>query len=1088
MPRSKKATAAEDTVNSTPIESTAPPEKPAKKAKTAKPAADPIAEDAPKVTRRPAKAKAVEAPETEAPKAKPAPKAKATAKTEPTPEPKTRRAATKKAEPVQAAKPEPRTIVIPDEIESLPNFKLTFRKATPGDAPKETPRTSNRRENNRREDNRRDNERSRSEKPAKPVVRRTVSVEDADGDWRSEPPLPVPSWRPATGGAAAKARLRDEETDHDEDETPIERPQPRNARRSEAKPEPKTEQPKRFAAKVEAPAPKDPPKPQRENIAIPDDAPQVTLLNTHPVISINKTAIPPLMLHLTAPDERRLATVLEEVKLATESGIHLYSIKVELDVDPNKVNDAAGAAGYFIKKITEVDPDAQVILRTDFYAVDGWEQIYKKARYLDNEGLLAEPSIADDDFWAVAEECLTLYTKRVLGLPVADHIVGIHLDRGDWFYPERGGYDTSVAAHEGFRKWLRARYRDDIPSLRAAWFDGSCQFDTISIPEEQRRSGRDESFVRIDRKDRRWVDYHLCLADMTCDRISKLAYAVKKASEGRLLVGVSYGYTFEWSHPGSGHLSLGKLLRCPDIDYIGGPPSYGNREPGDATTFPGPIDSFALNNKLPISEEDFKTPISGRSEPDEYNPVIKTPQALSSVHWRGAGVALAHGGGLNWMDSWGNGWLNSPSIWQRADQIKGALTMRIAAPQTAPDVALLVDERSLAYLADKDAFDILVRDVRQALVRSGLSVGYYLLSDLAHREHFPESRLYIFVNAWDIRPEVRSAIKTRLQRDGKVLFWLYAAGLFEGGRESLERVREVTGFALRPQPFNSRSGTTLLNNRDPLCTSLPQREIAEGGRLQPSYYAIPEKGIVLGEYSHSGLPSYVIVPFEDDPDSSKHWYSIFLGEPIVTPTFFRELGKLAECHVWAFDEDALYVRPPFLTLHCKGTGPRTLSLPDLWRAYNLTEGEWAVVENKTLRFNALDGQTYTFLVGTQGDIEGLLNTDPQSTLRIKDIAHRNEPEKGWNAMELDVPIMQLGEWVEQSWSEDLADDLLLKPSLIDIDRKQEEATEEQEADRPGNRRRRRRRRRGGEEGSDNRCEGSDRINDETIAVVFRKRD
>ncbi|MFX8875804.1 hypothetical protein ABTM97_19755, partial [Acinetobacter baumannii] len=80
---------------------------------------------------------------------------------------------------------------------------------------------------------------------------------------------------------------------------------------------------------------------------------------------------------------------------------------------------------------------------------------------------------------------------------------------------------------------------------------------------------------------------------------------------GEFVTGVSYGYTFEWSHPASGHLSLGKLLRCKYLDYVAGPPSYRTREPGGTAAFPGPVDSVALNGKLYLSEEDFKTPIGG---------------------------------------------------------------------------------------------------------------------------------------------------------------------------------------------------------------------------------------------------------------------------------------------------------------------------------------------------------------------------------------------------------------------------------------------------------------------------------------------
>lgn len=920
---------------------------------------------------------------------------------------------------------------------------------------------------------------------------------------KHEAPLPIPTWRkpigkhrppvideeaaePAeTGVRRRRSRRRgegDRVTAADAFVVPQEsaetRPEARRVRQRERK----------TQAKLAEPA--STPTPKREAVNIPPDAPQVVVEEGIARIAVNQKAVVPLFFFASALDEARLETVLEEVRMAAESGVEVVSLFVELEANPEANDDAVGFAAYLLTKVEEVAPEMKVIFRTAFVAPENWERQYPKGKFAALDGNIPEPSFCDDEYWSVVEECLVRFIRRIRKLPQATRILGLHLERGEWFHSAEIGYDTSIAAHEKFRAWLRARYRNDFVSLRAAWFDGQVQFDTVAIPDDEAPHRDGESFVRTDRKSRRWVDYHLFLSDAIAERIMRLANAAKVASEGEFLIGVSYGYTFEWSHPASGHLSLGKLLRCPDVDYIAGPPSYSSREPGSAAAFPGPVDSFALNRKIALSEEDYKTPISGRSEPDTYNPVMKTPQALESVHWRGAGSALAHGSGIFWMDTWGNGWLNSRGIWDRAASIRQAMTMRLAVPATSPDVALLIDERSLAYLVDRDAFDTLIKDVRQSLLRSGLSVGEYLLSDLAHRESFPESRLYVFVNAWDMRPEVRSAVKTRLQRDGKVLFWLYAAALFEGGRESLERAREVTGIALRPQPFASRSGTSLLNSREALSSTLPAKELAQGGRLTPSYFAIPEVGAVLGEYTQTGLPSFVVCPFDQDPDPSEHWTSVFLGEPIVTPALFRELGRLAGCHIWSFDDDVLTVRPPFLSIHTKNAGPRTLALPDNWSAYDLINGEWMAMDNKSLRFNALAGMTYAFLVGTRGSIEALLGTSPDKALAIRAIERPEDDQMHWDALQLDVPIMQLGEWVESSWSDDLAEDLLLKPSLLDIERRQEEATIESEEHRPGRKRRRPKRRRGGEETTDRRQEGADRMTalGDTINVVFRKRD
>ena len=849
-------------------------------------------------------------------------------------------------------------------------------------------------------------------------------------------------------------------------------PQERKERSRPSEPEPEPE--------IVAVVPMPPETPVRPPIPVPEGAAQVALLNGVPTIIKGKEVLPPIFFFASAPDESRMATVLEEVKLASESGIHVFSFLVELEVDPKRVDDAVAFAAFLVKKASAVDPDAQIILRTVFVASHGWERSYPKARYINEEGEVADPSVCDDEFWSTAEECLERYIAKLQILDKDSRILGVHLERGEWFFSEDQGYDRSEAARNKFQEWLRHRYRNDAVSLRAAWFDGSVSFEAINVPEyrEMRKFGSE--FVRTDRKARPWVDFHLFLSDSTCERIASLAYAAKRASGGHYLVGASYGYTFEWSHPASGHLSLGKLLRCQDLDYIGGPPSYKNREPSGTAPFPVPVDSFALNGKLYISEDDFKTPISGQREPDDFNPVMKTPQALGNVHWRGAGSALAHASGACWMDSWGNGWLNSRGIWERAQRIQEALIWSIGANPAAPDVAVFVDERSLAYLIDSRAFEVLVQNVRESILRSGLSAGFYLLSDLAHRENFPDCKLHVFMNAWDIRPEVRSAIKTRLQKDGKVLFWLYCAGLFEGGRESLERVREVTGIALRPQPFYSRSGTTILNSRDPLCQNLSEQALGKGGQLEPSYFAIPEDGAVLGEYSHTGLPSFVARRFESDISGS--WHSVFLGEPVVTPGLFRSLGQMAGAHIWSFQNDVVHVKPPFLTIHCTGTAPRTLALPDKWTAYNLVEGDWAITESNSLKFQGLDGSTHSFMVGPKAEIESLLSTDPAELLNVNEVQPREDNTLHWDVMRFDVPIMKLDEWVEETWSEDLADDLLLKPSMIDASMEEGSAVERDEPQRSRGRRNKRRR-----EGGD-RDRGGDRESDMTVNVMFRKRD
>jgi hypothetical protein len=828
-----------------------------------------------------------------------------------------------------------------------------------------------------------------------------------------------------------------------------------------------------------------PARPTRPAIQIPVDAPQVIMRGGIPTLVRNTRVYPPIAFFGHAPDERRAQTVLSEIRRASEAGIHIHSHLVEFTIDPASVDDSVSLAAYLLAETLKVDQDAQVVFRLLFIPPKGWEGRFPNARYLTEQGRLADPSLCDEDLWSVARECLAEFVKKLRLLDLNAHILGVHLDRGEWFFPEGTGYDTSRAATEGFRDWLRTKYVNDLVALRAAWFDGSVDFKSIQVPQFN-PSGKKEGgqFMRISRKERRWVDYHLFLSDSTVARISDLAYAAKEASEGYFLVGVSYGYTFEWSHPASAHLGLGKLLRTPEIDFIAGPPSYRNREAGGAAPFPCPIDSLPLNGKLYLSEDDFKTAIGEHREPDDYNPVIKTPQALEAVHWRGIGAALAHGTGAIWMDLWGNGWLNTSTIWDRGGKAKNELIKRMAAEQSDPDVAVFIDERALAYLVDEQSFALLVQNVRESVFRSGLSAGFYLLSDLAYRETFPECKLYVFLNAWDIRPEHRLAIKNRLQRDNKVLFWLYCAGMFDNGREQLERAREITGIAIKPQPFHSKTGTTIVNRRHPLSEAFQGQGLIGGVASDPSYFAIPENAVVLGEYSSSGLPSFVVRNFNEDPDPSKHWKSVFLGEPVVTPALMRALAQLAGAHIWNYQDDVVHVRPPFVTVHCTGSGQRTITLPKNWHAYNLLKGQWETEESNHIRFHGMDGSTHMFLAETREEIDRILGANPADLLHIEELPEKAENSVRLDSLMFDVPIMRLDEFIEDGVPEEVSEDWFLKPSMIESD----EPAEPEQDEKIGRRRRRRGGRRGRDDDRQQQATATSFDEDLGMSVMFRKRD
>ena len=180
-----------------------------------------------------------------------------------------------------------------------------------------------------------------------------------------------------------------------------------------------------------------------------------------------------------------------------------------------------------------------------------------------------------------------------------------------------------------------------------------------------------------------------------------------------------------------------------------------------------------------------------------------------------------------------------------------------------------------------------------------------------------------------------------------------------------------------------------------------------------------------------------------------------------------------------------------MTVHCSGTGPRILTLPDNWTAYNLTTSEMMPVENNACRFTAIDGSTHAFVVGTLGDVQSYLNADISTMKEFTQPIQHQDNTLHWEAMKFDVEIMKLDEFMEESWTEEMADDLLIKPSMLDIDTEalSEDLPEEDAPLRSAGGRRRDRKRRGGRSGRRGNQRSDGPMDEETgLSFMFRNRE
>jgi hypothetical protein len=684
-----------------------------------------------------------------------------------------------------------------------------------------------------------------------------------------------------------------------------------------------------------------------------------------PEIHIDSVAHAPILFFGNMETAESREVVQREVAKAAECGVHLHSTLVELPCPPPDSGDALEAIDERLRAILSADPDGWIMPRIVFAPARGWRREHHSELSSYADGSVGDPSITSELFWEGAERSIERMIRHLRETPWGRRVCGYHLERGEWFHPAEQGFDRSIANREAFRDWLRDKYRDNVVALRASWHDGEVQFNTVDIPAPPAKPSPNLAFYES-RRQRRLIDFNEFTSESTARRLVLLARAVKRASDYRALVSVCYGYTFEFGHPASGHLALAILEASSAIDIIAGPPSYRDRKPGGAASFPSPVDSPPLHGKLWLSEDDTKTYLAPAvQQPDDFNPRLGDRYVTEQAFARAMGRSLSQISGIAWMDLWGEGWLDDSRIWDRIGDLC-SLTRSLPAAQSRaeePDVAVLIDEKSLLHVQRGEPFfRKLTNGLRDILQRAGISYGVYLQSDVTSPRFPSTCKLYIFATPYRLTEEQCAAIRSKLHRDDKTLAWLYAPGVcFEyPGAAGLadEAAHTEVGFTLQEQEWNSEVGSRITEPYHPLTERMGTRDLGVRERLNPSLYVADRDATVLAEYHGSGLPSVAVKLFGG-------WKSVFIGEPVLPLELLRGLCRYAGVHVWTPNsDDVCSIRNGWVTIHAARDGHRALILPHGVGLYDMTERRFVADEAREFRFFMRLGSTRTFCLGS----------------------------------------------------------------------------------------------------------------------------
>ncbi len=622
---------------------------------------------------------------------------------------------------------------------------------------------------------------------------------------------------------------------------------------------------------------------------------------------------------------------ISEARLAAGQGVKLLTFPVRAPWPRPEGEPDFSAVDQACQTALAAVPDAYLIPRVDLTPPAEWLQAHPEL-LMGYEDQKRGPALAltSELYGREAREALQGLIRHCEAA-FGPRLAGYHPAGGnsnEWFYPQTwgkplSGYDPATLA--AWRKWLRTKYPTD-EALQKAWGAAGISLAAAEVPAPTQRRGEAGQGLLAPAEAQPALDFNRFLQEAMSDLVLELARAAREAAgPGRLNL-FFYGYVFEFSRAYSGpavagHYAVRRLLDSPDIDVLCAPISYQDRGLGGGAAAMTAAESVTLAGKFWLNENDTSTHIAhalGHHAPGWDNGATTLEESLELLR-RDLAVAGCRNFATWWMDLPGLGWFDEPRLWAQMAFCRDFNRAWLAsAPAFRPEIAAIVDERSLLYVGGTNVAAIssgsLVSEGRKMLNRVGAPYGQYLLDDfLAGRF---DAKLRAFLAAYALTGEERRQLRA-CTRTGATL-WGWAPGYvdLDTGKYSLAAVEELTGFAVRLMPTDTKAvGQATEAGR---ALGLPDK-FGLDAQLTPLLSPPPAAGdTVLAVYA-GGEPAVVLRKTAEAAE-------IFCSLTAVPTALYRHLARLGGVHLYAETDANVYARGNFVAVHAAESGKLALDL------------------------------------------------------------------------------------------------------------------------------------------------------------------
>ena len=424
--------------------------------------------------------------------------------------------------------------------------------------------------------------------------------------------------------------------------------------------------------------------------------------------------------------------------------------------------------------------------------------------------------------------------------------------------------------------------------------------------------------------------------DSMAQCVLRLAKVTREASHGNKLVGAYFGYHLEFSELGycvnsGGHNSLRMLLDSPDIDFVMSPFSYGLRSIGAPGADMKPHGAIRAAGKLNLIEDDSRTNLTVKTG---YDQTLNLPHTLAVLE-RNQGICLTRGNPFYYLPLTEGNEFDSPEIYQMMlnGMKAGQLALETSHAPVTPEVAFVIDERSLEYLvptratysfpeparyaysAENGKFTECSRSIlplsgellyyqRYIVSQYGAPVDWIFLDDVPRMAN--RYKLVVFADAFADTPLLRQAFEACRQA-GTTILVTYGAGFLDQQGINQQRMSELLGITIDEVPPASLE----------LTLDATGELTGHDYSVQPRFAVNDPEAIPLGTYQADGATAV-----------AAKGKVIFYGGAELSRDFLREVARSAGAHIYCETDDNFFAGNGFICIHANQAGTKVIRLPE----------------------------------------------------------------------------------------------------------------------------------------------------------------